>query len=111
MSITGTLSAAISGLNADSVRVNVAAHNIATARTADYQPLQVTAKTLTTQQNTTTDYASGGVLVSVSPTLGEGVNMVREITNMMQAHVSYKANASLIRHVEDMAKTVIDIKA
>ncbi|MHA1598092.1 MAG: flagellar basal body protein [Alphaproteobacteria bacterium] len=113
MSITGTLSAAISGLQAQSVRLNVAANNIANLRTEGYQALRLDTSTLTTQQTTGTGYAPGGVLVSVSPTIGEdaGVDLGREITNLILAEISYKANASLIRSAEELARTALDLKA
>lgn len=113
MSITGTMSAAISGMQAGSVRVNVAAGNIANVNTGGYRPLQVRASTLATKQVSETGYSPGGVLVAVSPSPGNdaGVDLAQEAVNLIMAEISYNASAQIIRRAEDMARLVVDLKA
>jgi len=124
-------SIALSGLNASSTRLGVAANNIANAQTtgaADnpssaYQPQEVV------QQSAG---ESGGVTVSIRntdpatipayvPTDANAnadrlvalpnVSLENEMVTMITAKASYKANLSVIQTQSDMDKALLDIKA
>lgn len=107
------MSAAVSGMQAQSVRANVAANNIANSSTKGYKPQQVRTSTLATKQVSENNYSPGGVQVNVSQASdsGAGVDVALEMINLIQAEISYNANAQIIQRAEDMARRVVDLKA
>jgi flagellar hook protein FlgE len=102
MAISGVLSTAISGLNANARRAQVAADNI--VNTPGIKAAGV---------RTTTVVAGGeggGVLASVVAG-SEGVDLAREFVELIGAQVTYNANANVIRAGEDLARRIVDIVA
>jgi flagellar basal-body rod protein FlgC len=104
MAISGVLSTAISGLNANARRAQVAADNIVNVNTPGFKAAGV---------RTTTVVAGGeggGVLASVVAG-SEGVDLAREFVELIGAQVTYNANANVIRAGEDLARRIVDIVA
>ncbi|MFY0611373.1 MAG: hypothetical protein JXQ99_07605 [Hyphomicrobiaceae bacterium] len=105
--LSTAFSIARSGLAAEAVRVEVAASNIANASSPDYVPRQV---------EQATHGHSGGVTTTIRPTAGsqlsstaQGVDIVREVTTLIQAQAAYEANLAVIVAVDQMTETLLDI--
>lgn len=105
--LSSALNAARSGLAAESLRVEVAAQNIANASTEGYVPKRV-------EQTALAD--TGGVSAVVRPvtspqlyTAGSQVDIVKETTTLIQAQAAYKANLAVIATVDDMTDSLLDI--
>jgi len=113
VSLTGVMSAAVSGLRAESLRVNVSANNIANVNTEGFKPQDVASQTLATQQVSNNSYSSGGVLATVSPTSIEdqGTDLSFEFTKLIQAESSYRHNIETLKTADDMLKELVNIKA
>lgn len=108
MSISSILSTAVSGLVANSARVAVSAENVANVNTDGYLARD------------TSDSAARGLVSGPSIVPGvvqaveiqpSDVDVGREFTNMTAAKAAYKANAAVVRTVEDMLDSSLDIKA
>lgn len=100
MSISAITNNALSGMMAQTTRVAAAANNVANADTPGYQRLNTSLSSLG---------GSGGVTASVSPSDGD-VDMGSELTDMMMAEQSYKANASVFETGADMWDVLMSIK-
>lgn len=104
MEVPNILSTAFSGLNASGRQAQVAADNIVNANTPDF----VAARVRTT--SVAVGNAGGGVLAqTVAGT--QGVDVATELLSLIQAQVSYNANAQVIRVGDSLARTLIDITA
>jgi flagellar basal-body rod protein FlgC len=134
--MSNVLSIALSGLNAQNVRISAAANNIANASTvgalptADnpastvYKPLSVSYTALTAGAN------NGGVSAQVieeqnaytpvfdpsSPFANEeglvaapNVDLAKEAVNLLESKVLFKANLSVIKTQKEMLGEVLDI--
>jgi len=118
--LSGILSSAISGLNVNSQRAAAAADNIANIRTPNYKRIEIQSTSLSTAQTSSTQYTSGGVLASARQigNVGAGygainntVDLGTEFVNIINAESAYTAGLKVIQAGEDMAKTLIDVKA
>lgn len=99
MSISGITSTALSGMRAQTTRVSAIANNIANSSTPGY-----------TRLNTSlTSVEPGGVQAIVEPTASD-VDPARELTDMIQAEQSYKANAIVFETGADMWEMLMSIK-
>ena len=105
--LSSALTAARSGLAAESLRVEVAARNIANASTEGYVPQRVVQTALTD---------AGGVSAVVRPvagpqlyTAGSQVDIVKETTTLIQAEAAYKANLAVIATVDDMTDSLLEL--
>ena len=105
--LSSALNAARSGLAAESLRVEVAARNIANASTEDYVPQRVEQTALAN---------SDGVSATVRPvagpqlyTAGTQVDLVKETTTLFQAQAAYKANLAVIAAVDNMTDGLFDL--
>ena len=105
--LSSALNAARSGLAAETLRLEVAAHNIANASTAGYVPKRV-------EQTALAD--TGGVSAVVRPvappqlfTAGSQVDVVKETTTLIQAQAAYKANLAVIATVDDMTNSLFEL--
>ena len=99
MSMTGALSAAVSGLNASALRFGVAANNIVNANTPGFKAGRVE----------TVSAVAGGVRAVVRE--GGGVDIAREFVAQIQAENSYAANALVIRSIDGLLGSLFDIEA
>ncbi|MBY5552109.1 flagellar basal body rod protein [Rhizobium leguminosarum] len=99
MSISGVTSTALSGMRAQTTRVSAIANNIANSSTPGYATLNTSL----------TSVASGGVQAVVSPTEPD-VDPATELTDLIEAEQSYKANAVVFETGADMWEMLMSIK-
>jgi len=99
MSISGMTSTALSGMRAQTTRVGAIANNIANSSTPDYARLNTSL----------TSVEAGGVQAVVSPTASD-VDPATELTGLVEAEQSYKANAVVFETGADMWEMLISIK-
>lgn len=99
MCMSNVISIGASGLDAATRRLSAAASNIANASTPDYQPIAAV-------QQASPDF--GGVSSAFAARGGPpGVDLAREAVDVSQAVNSYKANAAVIRAVDDMQRELL----
>jgi flagellar hook protein FlgE len=100
MSVDAIFSTAISGLQANSARVGVAAFNVVNANTEGFKARAVTASST----------VPGGVATSVTQT-GQPVDVAQEFVGMIQAEAGYDANAEVMNTASRMTGALLDILA
>jgi flagellar hook-associated protein FlgK len=103
--MNSTSSIAISGMNAATVRMDVAAHNIANAQTPDFQRQEVVQQTV----------SGGGVQATVAPPptppkLPTGSLFLGDVVQQMEALYAFKANQKVVQTQQDMLGVNLDIK-
>ena len=103
MSLTGSLSAAVSGLYASAAKTNAAATNIANANTKDYKAVSIQTSSITT-----TGGVASGVLVHAQE--HGSPDIATELVNLIQAETAYQANVTVVRGVDDLYKQLIDVR-
>ncbi len=104
MAISSILSTAVSGLQANATRAHVAANNVVNADTPGYRPTRADTTSLVAERG-----IDGGAGVQVQLRNDEGdVNLVREVTNLINAEIAYKASASLVRAAEETSDALLD---
>jgi len=124
MSISGVLTAAVSGLSLASQRVAAAADNIANVSTPGYKASDVHASSVTTRQSAAGGYAAGGVtgilrpsvdvpgfLVSGAAIEASNVDIAQQLVGLIDASAAYKANLEVLKTGDAILKELIDIKA
>ncbi|UTS89239.1 flagellar basal body protein [Rhizobium anhuiense] len=99
MSISGMTSTALSGMRAQTTRVSAIADNIANSSTPDYARLNTSLASV----------EAGGVQAVVSPTASD-VDPATELTGLVEAEQSYKANAVVFETGADMWEMLMSIK-
>ncbi|NKK64386.1 flagellar basal body rod protein FlgC [Rhizobium leguminosarum] len=99
MSISGVTSTALSGMRAQTTRVGAIANNIANSSTPGYARLNTSL----------TFVVSGGVQAAVNPTEPD-VDPATELTDLIEAEQSYKANAVVFETGADMWEMLMSIK-
>ncbi|AGS22037.1 flagellar basal body rod C-terminal domain-containing protein [Rhizobium etli] len=99
MSISGITNIALSGVRAQTTRVGAIANNVANSSTPDYARLNTSLTTV----------ASGGVQATVNPTTSD-VDPATELTDLIEAEQSYKANATVFETGADMWEMLMSIK-
>jgi len=104
MSVTGPLAVAISGLQANALRANVAANNIVNQNTPGFRAGEVRTSSIVTAGS-----ALGGVQAQVFEA-GE-VEVAMEFSRLILAETAYRAAAATVRVAEEMARETIDIVA
>jgi len=104
MSVTGPLAVAISGLQANALRANVAANNIVNQNTPGFRAGEVRTSSIVTAGS-----ALGGVQAQVFEA-GE-VEVAMEFSRLILAETAYWAAAATVRVAEEMARETIDIVA
>ena len=105
MQISSALSSAVSGLAANAAGVQAVAENVANANTPGYRAVRVRTSSVVTGAAP----SAGGVQVT-RVRQGE-VNLVREFTRLIQAEISYTANAQVVRTADDLTHRLIDVVA
>ncbi len=93
-------SIAASALNAFSVRQAVTADNIANVNTPDFKASSVRA-----------DDIKGGGVVASAVKGSDPVDISKEAADLLVNSSLFKANTATIRTVDEMTRTVLDIKA
>ncbi|MBY5741129.1 flagellar basal body rod protein FlgC [Rhizobium leguminosarum] len=99
MSISGITSTALSGMRAQTTRVGAIANNIANSSTPGYARLNTSL----------TSVAPGGVQAVVNSTASD-VDPAAELTDLIEAEQSYKANAVVFETGADMWEMLMSIK-
>ncbi|EJC79436.1 flagellar basal body rod protein [Rhizobium leguminosarum bv. trifolii WSM2297] len=99
MSISGIAGTALSGMRAQTTRIGAIAGNVANSSTPGYNRLNTSLSSV----------ASGGVEAIVSPTASE-VDPATELTDLIEAEQSYKANAVVFETGADMWEMLMSIK-
>ena len=94
------LSTAISGLQANGMRVQAAAFNIVNVNSVGFKSQTVSASSA----------VPGGVTTSVGQS-DQPVDMAQEFVGMIEAQAGYGANASVINTASRMTGSLLDILA
>ncbi|PCK87804.1 flagellar basal body rod protein [Rhizobium sophoriradicis] len=98
MSISGITNIALSGMRAQTTRIGAIASNVPNGSTPDYGRL-----------NTSLTSTEPGVRATVEATESD-VNLATELTDMLQAEQSYKANAVVFETGADLWEMLMSIK-
>ncbi|MBY5363059.1 flagellar basal body rod protein [Rhizobium leguminosarum] len=99
MSISGITSTALSGMRAQTTGVGAIANNIANSSTPSYARLNTSL----------TSVVSGSVQAVINPTASD-VDPATELTDLIEAEQSYKANAVVFETGADMWEMLMSIK-
>ena len=99
MSISGITSTALSGMLAQTTRIGAIASNVANISTSGYGRLNTSL----------TSVESGGVQAAVNQT-DQPVDPATELTDLIEAEQSYKANAAVFETGADMWEMLMSIK-
>ncbi len=103
MQISSALSSAVSGLAANAAAVQAIAENVANVNTPGYRAVRVRTSSVVAGSS------AGGVQAT---RVREGeVNLVRQFTRLIQAEISYTANAQVVRTADDITRKLIDVVA
>lgn len=101
MNINTFFNAPVSSLLAYLTKQNVTAHNIANVNTEDF-------KSSETRMN---EDRNGGVFVTISKNSPSGVDLPKEMTDMMATSDMVQANLKVLKTADEIARSVIDLKA
>ncbi|MCO6185860.1 flagellar basal body rod protein FlgC [Rhizobium sp. L1K21] len=99
MSLSAVMSTAMSGMLAQERRATASANNIANAQTPNYDRLETTLNATGGGAGVEARVAPSG---NPDPNGGSNVNMTDEMLNVMEAELSYKANAAVFETGADM---------
>lgn len=99
MNITSTT--ALTGVQAASLRMESAAHNIANANTPNFQRQVVT---LQTQEQ-------AGVLTTIGKAEEIGAALAADLVEQMDAAAAYRANLRMIQADQQTTGSLLDLKA
>jgi flagellar hook protein FlgE len=94
-------SIAVSGVQAASTRMDVAAHNIANAQTPGFQRQQVQARSQET----------AGVVTTVGKAQEVGADLAADLVEQKAASYQYRANLKTIQTEDQMMGSLLDLKA
>lgn len=107
MAISPVLTTAVSGLNANAQKANVAANNIANVQTAGYEAQSVSFTTVVSGGGLSSGTAVSAQLIGT----GQDVDLGTEIVRLREADITYRANAAVIRTAEELADETLRLKA
>ena len=99
--MASTASIATSGLKAAQVALNTSAHNIANQSTPGFRRQQVVQ----------TPQSDGGVVASTTTAPAEGVSLERDVVAQLQAKNAFLANLAVFKASDQMAGSLLKIKA
>ncbi len=99
MNITSTT--ALTGVQAASLRMESAAHNIANANTPNFQRQVVTMQT----------QESAGVLTTIGKAEEIGAALAADLVEQMDAAAAYRANLRMIQADQQTTGSLLDLKA
>lgn len=106
MVIGRALAIAVSGINANALRANVAATNIVNVNTPGYKAGEV--RTISQQ---TTSSAAGGSGVTAQVIESGQVDLALELTRLIEAEAAYRAGVRVIQTSEEIERYLVDIIA
>ena len=92
---------ALSGLNAATLQLDTAAHNVANAQTPGFRRQQVAQQAR----------ADGGVDASVVTSPVEGSDLVADLVQQKVALYTFKANIAALRTEHEMLGSLLDVRA
>ncbi|HET8869006.1 MAG TPA: flagellar basal body rod protein [Aquabacterium sp.] len=93
---------ALTGISAASLRMDVAAHNIANTETAHFRRQQV---------SQAAEAALGGVKATLSFSAAEGDALANDLVQQKAASYEYIANLRVIKTQDQMTGSLLDMKA
>jgi flagellar hook protein FlgE len=96
-----TASIALSGMNAAQVALNASAHNIANQSTAGFRRQEVVREA----------QPQGGVVASTAPASAEGSALERDVVSQLQAKNAFLANLAVFKATDQMAGSLLKVKA
>jgi flagellar basal-body rod protein FlgC len=106
--MVSALNAAVSGLRDATLRLDVAANNIANANTPEFAPSRVVSE----------EAPGGGVASTVTPggpppDLPDmsGTDLATEMVNLIVAKITFAANARVISTAAELDRAVLDVRA
>lgn len=109
MAIQSILTTANSALLANASRVAATADNVANVSTTGFKPRDVRTTTLATEQTSRTNFTPGGVQAVVIEEDGP-VELVSQLTRLIQSEAAFSASAELLRTGDELAREIVDIK-
>jgi flagellar basal-body rod protein FlgC len=98
------MSISLSGMQAASTRLEVAATNIANSQTEGFQPLSVEQTAVPGAGVIATPVSSDAVGLQAS-----GVDLASESVDVLLSKVSYTASLKALKMASDMEKAVVDL--
>lgn len=106
-----------SGMQDASLRLNVAANNIANANTDEYIPARVNSTAIPTggveghieMPETNFEPVEGTPEIPPDTPALSQTDLALEFVNILVAKTAFKANAKVMEHTRDMTETLIDI--
>jgi flagellar basal body rod protein FlgG len=107
MSLSNSLLTAVSGLTSSSKRVQTSANNIVNANTPEFKTQRIQTASLVSSSN----ISGGGGVEAQIVSSEDPVNLVHELTQLIDASASYKANAKLIQTSAELSEDTLDILA
>jgi flagellar hook protein FlgE len=96
-----TISTALSGMNAASLRLDTSANNVANSLTPGY-------KRQTTEQQAT---PGGGVATTVTQADAEGESLAEDLVTQIDASYQFKANLKVLQTQDRLLGTLVDLRA
>jgi flagellar basal-body rod protein FlgC len=106
MSISAAMGISVSGMQAQTQRLSATGNNIANAGTPGYDRLRTNLSSV----------ANGGVSASVTPSGaatsddGSNVNLLNEVTDVLDAKQAFAANAAVFETGADMWQVLMTMK-
>jgi flagellar hook-associated protein FlgK len=98
--VDNTYNASLTALNAYGTLLNNTANNVANINTDNYRPLETTMQ----------DSAPSGVTATMSRNEnGDRVDLSKEAVNLITAETGFKASLDVLKTVQKIQKSVIDI--
>ncbi len=107
MAISNVLSTAVSGLALSARRTESAAQNIVNAGTPSYTAVRAAPVSL----HTGSPLSGGAGVTAQLIASDEPVDITREIVTLIEAEITYKANAEAVRTAEELSEALIDTVA
>lgn len=107
MTVASSLAASISGLQANALRVNVAANNIVNQNTEGYKAGIVRAYSINTSP--TPDGGSGVIAQEFKG--DQDVNIALEFVRLIEAETAYKAGVRAIQTIEKIETETLNLLA
>lgn len=99
--MTALASIALSGLNAASLRLDSAAHNIANLQTPEFRRQQVRQQAL----------PEGGVRAELDRAVQPGDALAEDIVGQMAASIDYRASLKLLKTGDELLGRLLDLRA
>ncbi len=105
MALNNLLATAVSGLESNARRAQTAANNIVNVDTPEFRVSDVQTTSIVANPNVAGGSGVQAQVLAADPS----PSLVREITRLIEAEIAYKANAQVIRTVEDLSEETLDV--